>query len=132
MSRSAGSVVGRLLADEPVELGRKPLDPSGVLLLGGEHGFRGGQVVEADAGQLLVGVGLALLELLLHVGAAAEAAVDLDVAELGLHPIAPAQPPRDEREDEPDPDDCAAEQQRPGAQVEDSEEVQRERRRPRG
>ena len=84
-----------------------------MLLLGGQERLGGGEIVEPDALELLVRVGLGQLELLLHLGAPAQPPVDLDVAELGLHPVAAPQPPRDEREDEADPGDGAAEHLRP-------------------
>ena len=89
--------LARLLADEAVELGGELVHPRDVGLLAGEQVLGRGQVVEPERAELLVGVGLGLAQLGLHLGAAAQPAVDLDVAELALHPVAPAQPERDER-----------------------------------
>ncbi len=132
-SRRRGQRLGRLLADEPVELRGEPLDPGDVLLLGGRavprprRGPRG-----RCPASCWRGVRLACLSSCSISERPAQAAVDLDVAELGLHPVVSAQPQRDEREDEADPGNRPADQLRRRAEVEDPGEPADERRARRG
>ena len=66
-----------------------------------------GEIRQADRSELAARLGLGVLELGLHVRPAAQPPVDLDVAHLGLHLVAPPQPQRDAREDQPDDRDDA-------------------------
>src|SRR5439155_7079921 len=60
--------------------------------------------------ELLSRIRLGLAELRLHLGSPAQTAVDLDVAQLGVHAVAAPQPEGHEGEDEPDPGSSAAEE----------------------
>jgi hypothetical protein len=68
-----------------------------------------------------------LLQLGFHLGAAAEASFDLDVAQLRVDPVVAPQPPGDEREDQADAGESAAEEHRRGAQLGRGQAVHRER-----
>ncbi len=101
-SRAVGQLVGRLLADEALELRGQPVDLGDVRLLAGEQVLRFRQAGQPERPELRRRPRLAVLELGLHVRPAAQPPVDLDVAQLGLQLDAPAQPQRDGGEDEPD------------------------------
>ena len=89
----------RLGADEALELRLELADPLDVRLLAGKQVLGRRHVLQPERLELLGHVRLGLAQLLLHVGAAAQAAIDVDVAELLLQPVAPAQPQGDGRED---------------------------------
>ena len=78
-------------------------------LLAGEQVLGRREVVEPEGAELPLGVRLGLAELRLHLGAAAQPAVDLDVAQLGSasSELRRSQQ-RDEGEDEADDGDDAA------------------------
>ena len=78
-----------------------------VRLLAGEQVLGRRHVLQPERLELLGHVRLGLAQLLLHVGAAAQPAIDLDVAQLLLQPVAPAQPQGDGREDRADDGDTA-------------------------
>ena len=109
-----GQHVRRLPAHEAVELRGEDLDLGDVGLLRREERLRRVHVRQLEPGQLVRQLQLPLLELLLDLGSAAQAAVDLDVTELFLlreahrgDPLVPAHDRQHEaadREGERDPE----------------------------
>ena len=91
-----------------------------MLLLGGEQRLGGREVGQAEPGELLLGVGLGLAELCLHLGPPTQAPVDLDVAHLLVDAVAAAEPPRHEGEDEADSGGDAADERRRATQIDDA------------
>jgi hypothetical protein len=98
-----------------------------VLRLRGEQGVGSREVRQVEGLQLRRGVGPGLAELRLHLGAAAKSPVDLDVAQLLLDSVAPAEPPRHEGEDQPDPGRDAADELRRRPELDVGQEVEPER-----
>ena len=104
-SRAFGRDVDGLGADEALELRLELADPLDVRLLAGKQVLGRRHVLQPERLELLGHVRLRLAQLLFHVGAAAQAAIDVDVAELLLQLVAPAQPQGDGREDRTDDGD---------------------------
>ena len=121
-----GHRVDRFVADEPAEARAALVDLGDVRLLEAEAllGLGGAGQVQADEQRVALGLGDA--QVLLDLGAAAEATVDLLVAELLLGLVAAAQPDGHHREDEPGDDDHDAEDddQGPGPLVDDAEDAE--------
>ena len=92
-------------ADEALELRLELADPLDVRLLAGKQVLGRRHVLQPERLELLGHVRFRLAQLLFHVGAAAQAAIDVDVAELLLQLVAPAQPQGDGREDRADDGD---------------------------
>ena len=110
--------LARLLADEAVELGVQLLDLLDVGLLAGEQVLGGRHVVQAERLELLLLVRLEHEELFLEVRSTAQSAVDLDVAELGLHLRAAPEPEGDDGQDQPDAGDDQADDHRGRPEIE--------------
>ena len=122
-SRSFGSDVGRLLADQTLELAGQSLDLADVLLLARQQVLGLGKVGQAERSELALGPRLGIAQLRLHLGPAAQPSVDLDVAHLGLELVAPPQPQRDGGHDDADDRDQRSDRLDREAEVGDAQEL---------
>ena len=100
------------------------VDRGDVGLLAGEQVLGLGQVGQPERAELRRRLQLALDELGLHVRPAAQAPVDLDVAQLGLLVHAAAEPQGDRGEDEADDRDDRADRLDGDAELGDPEELE--------
>ena len=126
LSRRAGRAS---IFSSPIRPGQvRPLlvDLGDVRLLEPQPLLRLLELREPEALEDVVVLGLRLAQLLLDLGAAAQPAGHLDVAQRLVGRLAAAQPPADDGEHEPDPRHDAADDDRDHADVDDLGEAQRE------
>ena len=126
-SRSDGSDLGRLLADQSLELRGQPIDLSDMRLFARQQVLRLGQIGHPERRELRLGLGLRITQLRFHLRTAAQASVDLDIAHLRLELVAPPEPQRDGRHDHADHRDDRTDHLDDDPEVDDVEELQQDR-----